>query len=266
MMELIEEVVKSYQLGFSLKEVGEQVGISPYKVWSILKDEGVQRRPKGASPKREFASLIVRRYQTGSMVRELADGYGVHPGTVYRILDEANVERRDDRSLHKGGMKRDASRHRRIIKSYLSGLSLKEVGKRFGVSHQRIHEILISNGVARRSLSEVQERIVFSEEDLSRLRSLRTSGATYAELARIMEVGFDVISKCMKSTRDVEIRQREEEWRRWVDLYRSGMSLKEVASEVGVNYTTVRLHVRRAGAIRTISEGKRLKDQRRIPS
>lgn len=73
---------------------------------------------------------------------QLAREFGVHRRTVRSILERHGVER--------GQRIPTATQMDEAICLYQSGLSLAEVGNRYGVEHSAIRKHLITRGIARR--------------------------------------------------------------------------------------------------------------------
>lgn len=73
---------------------------------------------------------------------QLAKEFSVHRRTVRAVLDRHGVERRQ-RVL-------TTTQIDEAICLYQSGLSLAEVGNRYGVEHSTIRKHLIARGIARR--------------------------------------------------------------------------------------------------------------------
>ncbi len=85
---------------------------------------------------------LVARYEAGATIRELASWSGAHRETVVRHLVHARVEIRQ-RGLTIGQAE--------AVKSlYLDGLTLAEIGQRFGVASSTVGRCLHGQGVSLR--------------------------------------------------------------------------------------------------------------------
>jgi hypothetical protein len=61
----------------------------------------------------------------------------------------------------------------KILEMYNSGLSLNTIGKNFGISKTKVSSILISNGVQKRSRSEIASKRTYSEETRKKMSESR---------------------------------------------------------------------------------------------
>ena len=102
-----DRIVELYVRGFTGPEIVEAVGWSAYMVYATLDRRGVKRRPKGPRPD------LVKRAQRERLVIERA---------AMRKAFEERAQIMDDMRAN--------------------GATLLEIATRFGITKQRVHEIL----------------------------------------------------------------------------------------------------------------------------
>lgn len=89
---------------------------------------------------------IVEAYGRGLSLEKVAAAVGCHPSWVARRLQALGIPRRPRTQTGPREMERNA----RIAEVYQSGLSTVQVGEQFGLSPQRVNEILADLGIPRR--------------------------------------------------------------------------------------------------------------------
>jgi hypothetical protein len=91
----VDEVVRRYQAGGSLKTVGRAMGITADAVRTALIQAGVPRRPAVLSPRSGCdPDDIRRRYEAGQSVYAIARTLGSTEHLVRKALERARLERR----------------------------------------------------------------------------------------------------------------------------------------------------------------------------
>jgi DNA-binding CsgD family transcriptional regulator/predicted DNA-binding protein (UPF0251 family) len=102
-----------------------------------------------AKPLTAAQEEVVRLYTRGLSARQAGAGIGLSTDQVYRILRKAGVKRRRRGSRPPSvGVKQ---RNREVVRLYdQEGLTLREVGARVGLSHERVRKILEAADVSRR--------------------------------------------------------------------------------------------------------------------
>ena len=89
----ITEMIKEYQAGSTLKQLGIRLGISGPRVSSLLKDHGVTIRNQCLSP--EATALAIELYGSGLSLAKVGSKLSCDASTVRLALVEAQVPRRD---------------------------------------------------------------------------------------------------------------------------------------------------------------------------
>jgi transposase len=98
---------------------------------------------------------IVTDHNDGLRNTEIAHKYGVSVATIMSVVREARDKgqvTRPIRSRSKQHAEQTAQRTARIIEMYQSKMSMAEVGEKFGISRERVRQVLKENGVESRSI------------------------------------------------------------------------------------------------------------------
>jgi DNA-binding CsgD family transcriptional regulator len=88
-----------------------------------------------------IAQIILDMARNGCSAWFIAGKAGVSPVTVYRVLHDHGITR---------WRLRDNKRDRSICFQYQAGASLRQLARQHGISHQRVSQILRTNGVPTR--------------------------------------------------------------------------------------------------------------------
>lgn len=109
-----DEIVRLYESGLTLMEVGERVGCSWMTVQRRLKASGVKLRHVGRKTRDGKAEVdldaIEREYLGGASCYELGDRYGVHHATISKWMRQRGHERGKGNSLANQSRMVDAER------------------------------------------------------------------------------------------------------------------------------------------------------------
>lgn len=108
------------------------------------------------------------------------------------------------------------ARRQKMINDYVGGMSLDEVGAKYGVSRQRVHQI-IGKGHADESAKAAAERAAKEETELVEKISewlLRHVGATYQEVSEAFDVSVDKLKTLPlpHTYMTFSTRSREQRW------------------------------------------------------
>jgi len=188
----MEQVISDYQSGMSPYQLAKKYGVSDSTIRNRLSEAGVQTRTHAES--RRWIELpvdqIASDYQSGMSPKQLAKKYGVSEVVIRSRLKEAGVRKitAKERNMMNAPMEQ-------IISDYQSGMSLKKLGEKYGVSNNTIRKRLIEAGVQ-------QER-----------RGRKKIDTPMAQI--------------------------------WFD-YESGMSPKDLGEKYGINHQTIRNRLKEA--------------------
>lgn len=144
-------------------------------------------------------ALTVKYVEAGHGVNELAHLFGANVSAIRSRLRTLGIKATD----HRGRLKQEqvdalAERNKSICQMYVDGHTLQEVGDKYGVTRERIRQILVKNGVTER----------------------------------------------FTSIRDIKA-LRQQECERVMQLYLQGLSRREAAWELGLNYKALFGHLPR---------------------
>lgn len=103
-------------------------------------------RPAGRAQSRDAPDYgpIVTAYENGLPARAISASSGLSLGQVYRILKRLGVPRRRRGAPERGA--KSTEREQEMVALYESGKSLHEVGLAFGITRERVRQILNKRG------------------------------------------------------------------------------------------------------------------------
>ena len=106
-----------------------------------------QQRPAKANPKlaKEAVAELVLAYRSGASVNQLATTFGIHRSTVKDHLRRAGVEIRPGQPPKLTEIMKDE-----VVELYKSGLSIRKIAVRFGVTDNPVHHALKERGAQMR--------------------------------------------------------------------------------------------------------------------
>jgi DNA-binding XRE family transcriptional regulator len=155
----------------------------------------VMSRPGRPVIRIDFSADIRARYASGELDHYAVAGlYGISAPTALRELRRAGLDTtRTTRRLLRGARKekpaprwrpprtpQPGSRHAAVVKGYKQGLSLNQLGRQFGLTHEGVRQILLNYGVPLRTpgggtvLRGMDGKSPNLPRLANRLRSLRT--------------------------------------------------------------------------------------------
>jgi DNA-binding CsgD family transcriptional regulator len=104
--------------------------------------------------KKNRAEAILREVNKGRTRTEVAVSLGIHPQTVSRYCHEFGVECLDSRGRPETQL---FERNQQIVAFYMEHHTLEEVGQRFGITRERVRQILNKCGVKPRSHTPIPD-------------------------------------------------------------------------------------------------------------
>ena len=144
----VESINSEYKAGVNIKEICEKYGFSRYLVRDRLAKAGIEIRRKDYTKKPLPMKDIISKYKSGVNIKELCEKYGVSRPTLRGRLIEAGIEIR--RSVKKGRYNNYINlQMESIISEYKSGVSIKALCVKYGVSYSTIYSRLKEAGVIR---------------------------------------------------------------------------------------------------------------------
>jgi transposase len=143
-----------YSRGATLAAVGEEFGVGPQRVSKLLHKYGfpmerATRRPQDAARARTMHAL----YEQGLTLDEVGERYDLTGSRVSQIFRRYEFPLRVDKTQTEAWRRRrekGLARAQEMHKVHMEGLSLEQVGHRFGVSGAAVREALMRAGLPRR--------------------------------------------------------------------------------------------------------------------
>ena len=163
-----EKIKQMYEAGYSLKEIGEEFGVSNTTIQNRLKAMGIDRRFKGTI--NTDNEKIKQMYEAGYSTLRIEKELGIGRTTV------------TDRLLSMGVKMRPAIKdvshldNEKIKQMYEAGYSLKEIGEEFGVSSTTIAKKLKTMGVKMRHRSDYHSTKVGSDKSRNYMSNRNITG------------------------------------------------------------------------------------------
>lgn len=130
-----------YKSGLTLEEVGKRLGVSHVTIHRDVTEMGLRMRPSGPKVEPGRRAEAARLYRDGLTLREVGERLGVTADIVLRDLKSLGIKRR--RPGPASG-ERPEFKHRNDAMRAMrkDGATLREIGEVFGVSHQRVDQVL----------------------------------------------------------------------------------------------------------------------------
>jgi AraC-like DNA-binding protein len=240
--------------GVSLEEVGQRFGLTSAHVERLLNDSppASARRQGVEHPVSQMYEL----YQSGLSLRAVGERFGLSEGRVRQLFLAAGLRRRAA-----GGVAVVERSVEDMYETYRSGVSLQEVGERFGLSRSRVGELFKAAGLHVRSYSEAG-RISFAsggahdrtvEHPVSQMYELYQTGASLREVGERFGVSSALVVKVFRRA-GLERRSYAEAGRlrsadakrtvehpvsQMYELYQTGLSLGAVGERFGLSRSRV---------------------------
>ena len=195
----MKEIISEYQSGLSALKLAEKYGVGDSTIYKRLEENGVKLRPRDSEidlPMEE----IISEYESGMSTAQLGEKYGVVKSTIGRKLKENGVKLRPSRRRERIDLPMED-----IISYYESGMTLTQLGEKYGVSYKTIVARLRENGVKIRPRGGKKRIYLPMKEIISEYQS----GLSALKLAEKYGVAFNTIYRRLKEN-GVEIRYRGE--------------------------------------------------------
>ena len=141
-------IISVYRSGHSLRAISARFGIGTTTVWSILNRHGEPRRGPGewAKPptQAELArdASVIAAYRDGQSLNRISRSLGIGKTLAWNILVRHGEPRRTGRQCRMA----DGRRNAYIVTAYRSGRTRQHLATEFGLSQQRIDQILRQHG------------------------------------------------------------------------------------------------------------------------
>jgi DNA-directed RNA polymerase specialized sigma24 family protein len=220
-----------YESGLSCKEIAKEFGCSSVGILKILQKHDVKRRPKSSRGKfsEEICQKMIDLYHQGHTQESIAARFGCSEKILKRIFDEHDVKRRPNQTQSQSRFTKQD--HRRMVSMYQKGKSQREIAEEFGCRPFAMTRIFKKLGVERRPAPPHHQ---ITQEDRELILKLRGQGRSYSEIAAKIGCCRETVGVILHRLNE-PIRVQgpdaysDEDQRRMVESYESGMSLDEIA-------------------------------------
>jgi transposase len=144
----------------------------------------------------ELAQRIIDLYVGGLGAVEVAAQVGVGSSTVYRVLVRHGVPVRKGFDTHSHCRKMTDVQIDEAIEAYRNGVSLKSLEAKYDVRHTAISSLFKRRGIDIRPRGNTFR--VFTDEEVTEMRTLYDEGVTQTEIARRFETHVKQIGKWLR--------------------------------------------------------------------
>lgn len=150
-----------------------------------------------AKPKKqkfEF-SIFSEDWNAGMNVDELSEKYGVSTNTIYGAARAANAKRKRTWTREDASQANAIERGEQMKSSYLSGLTLEQIGQIHGVTRERVRQILAKHGVKgqhsgrTKAIAERRAIKAMNAKANRDQRCIESYGCTYQAIESLFGVG-----------------------------------------------------------------------------
>lgn len=201
------EVVRLYESGLSMEAVGREFDVSATKIFTVLASEGVERRSQGSYTGNRGATKkihphqhaeIVRLYESGMSLTAIGERFRVSMMPISRVLrEEGVVVRKPGEIRGKPPSVLEPSQYEEIIHLYGLGLSMREVGEKFGVTPMPIRNVLYSHGVKIRRKGWTKQLDSYAERDARVVESYKT-GKSMEDVGRQFGISRERVRQVLR--------------------------------------------------------------------
>jgi len=251
----IDEIVRKYENGTSIKELGKEYYVSESTIYYRIKKYYEESKVERKSLKRESTRIelpideIVRKYENGISIEDLGKEYWVSFDTVNRRINEYYKEAGIERPYKSARIELPIEE---IIKKYENGTNVKNLGKEYNVSestiNNRIKEYYAETKIERPVKKVGKKKIKLPIEEIVKKYENRTSmvklGKEYSVSGETINSRINEyyeerkIERPNKSTR-IELPVEE-----IVKRYENGDRIEDIAKEYNVSEFTINRRIK----------------------
>jgi DNA-binding CsgD family transcriptional regulator len=223
------EIGARYEAGESLVPLGTAYSVAPTTIRQVLNDLGIALRRVGRPSKDKDPNAPVR--QTTRTVKTDA-----RMAEVKRLREERQAERQ--------------ARVAKIIARRKAGLSLEQIGQEWGISRERIRQLLKGTEVESIRVNRLND---IPALDRKRMENLWAEGTSAREIAELFEMPMHrVLAVVRKVPRQTVLSEQKLQI---LQLWDEGKSLTEISRTLGLtSYRTAQAVVHRHRRVRTRKE------------
>lgn len=140
-----DEFISLYKEGVSIRQIAEKYEVNKNSVSALIKEK-IELRPKSSISK-EIGKNIYKDYLSGMSTRQLEAKYSVHSASIQRFLTKQY-------KIKFYGNKKYEHLTDDFIRCYEEGMSLADIGDKYGVSKQTVLTYLNQNDKDARTYKE----------------------------------------------------------------------------------------------------------------
>ncbi len=220
-----QEIVARYQAGESLVPLGEVFSVAPTTIRQVLQDLRVSLRRAGR-PRKDGSQTPPREPR--------------EPGTRTREIEAQRTKRREERD----------AKIARIVARRKAGLSLEQIGQEYGVSRERIRQLLKGTEVESIRVNRLND---IPALDRKRMENLWSEGTSAREIGELFEMPMHrVLAVVRKVPRQPVLSEQKQ---KILQLWDEGKGLTEIARRLSLpSYRTAQAVVHRHRRVRTRTE------------
>ena len=226
----MEKVISDYQSGMTLKALCEKYGVSQPTMRGRLISAGV-RRSNINLPMEQ----VIYDYESGMTLIALGEKYGVSYRTIRDRLVSAGVQiRKYTLGKWVERISKKQGRNEKIAEMYQQGKTLQEVGNEFGLTGERVRQILNKIGVGTRDRLAKTD---LDEAEMEELKVMLGEGLTLKKISERFGMQACVISDLIKAEGLTKTYVPRVSWdyKKAEEEYLSGVPLTEIARRHGLS-------------------------------
>ena len=240
------QIISEYQSGMTMKELVEKygVGVTRDTIWYRLKKAEIKKTERRGRKKMNLpVAQIISEYQSGISPKELGEKYGVSLYCIYEKLKDAGVQKITAKERNMMGFPME-----QVISEYQSGMSMKELGEKYGVSYSTLKTRLKKAGVKKITAFERNMMSLPTKQIISEYQS----GISPKDLSKKYNLSITRIRSLLKYEGVKKITARERNTMRLpmaqiISEYQSGMTMKELGEKYGVGAMIIWYRLKEAG-------------------
>lgn len=232
-----------YEQGATLKEVGEEFGLTGERVGQLLRRAGLKTRSTKetlAIERKHRAREMHELYLKGATVAQVAEEFGLTDSGVRYLFGVEGFELRSREELVSLRRELD-TRPREMYELYERGATMTEVGKTFGVSQSRVSQIFQEAGYDTRQAAE---------HPVAEMYEIYKLGATLSEVGeefsmrsqRVFEIFKQAGLRTRSNSQTLELKNQANNARadEVIELFREKNDPRAVARELEIPLAHVR--------------------------